>query len=423
MKLQDLRFKVKAAEKGAPLRSRLAQFFQNANELICGEPGVVQEAIELLASEGGSKRIFELLQQPFGDLDGGRLAMVFNQQLLPFLQAITHNNVLTSIVLSTRVLSIYNFFYDDGVQPVRVFKAICRHLTSRISSLIQGNSDIEQKSIDSIKAVVFVISKMTEVCTPAQTNSDLVSVVTTLAEMLDDPPSATFQFALAAARRQLRLAEQRLGLGQQLPEISQNRPHTTGGNAVLELAREMPGNLSLEGPRHENDHADIRAISILPTLQEIQSARNEYLPFAGPETWHINGLGGLVDRHFRLLREDTIGQLRDAAKFELERLQNPYDQSVIDRKRQGARVHVYHNVAIQDRAFTTSSGPEFALGFDQPLNLLHKSMAARREWWQHSKRFEHEALICLLSSGGLVVFLTVSQPFFKQKREHDMHKA
>jgi hypothetical protein len=64
VKLQDFRFKVKAAEKGAPLRSRLAQFFQNANELICGEPGVVREVtcIESLASENGSKRISELLR-------------------------------------------------------------------------------------------------------------------------------------------------------------------------------------------------------------------------------------------------------------------------------------------------------------------------------------------------------------------------
>jgi hypothetical protein len=422
-KLRDLRFKVKTGEKGAPLRSRLAQFFQNTNELISGEPGVVQEVIELLASEGGSKRIFELLQQPLGDMEDGRLAIIFDQQLLPFLKTITHVNVLSSIVLSARVSSIYNFFYYDGIQPVRIFTAICRHLSSRKSVLGLGNSDLEQQSIDSFKAAVFAISKMTEVCTPAQTNPDLVSVVTTLAEMLDDTSSATFQYALAAARKLLRLAEQRLGLGQQLPEITPHRPRTAGAQAVFELAREMPGVLSLEGPRHDNDHMDIRAISILPTPQEIQSARNEYLPFTDPETWHINGLAGLLDRHFRLLREDTIGQLRDAAKFELERLQNPYEQIAVDRKRQGARVHVYHNVTIQDRAFTTSSGPEFALGFDQPQNLLHKSVTARREWWLHCKRFEHEALICLLSSGGLVIFLTVSQPFYKQKQEHDMHKS
>jgi hypothetical protein len=418
-----LRYKPKAGEKGAPLRSRLSQFFQFANDLISGEPGVVQEVVEILASEGGSKRIFELLQQPMEGLQYERLAVIFNQQLLPFLKTITHVNVLSSILLSPRVLSIYNFLYFDGVQPVRVFEAAIRYLSTTQAATPPNRSDAAQHNIDGFKAIALAISKMMEVCVPAQTNKNLSLIVGNLSTVLDDSPSDAFHFALAAARKSLRLAEQRLGLGQQLDEILKRRPRIAEAQATFELARDMPGALSLEGPRHDNDHEDIRSISILPTLQEIQSARNEYLPFADPETWHIKGLGGLVDRHFRLLREDTVGQLRDAAKFELERLQNPYDPHTNDRKRIGARIFVYHNVAVQDRAFTKSSGPEFALGFDQPQNLVHKSAAARHEWWRNSKRFEYEALICLLSTAGLVVFLTVSrEPLYKGKQEHEMHK-
>jgi hypothetical protein len=81
----------------------------------------------------------------------------------------------------------------------------------------------------------------------------------------------------------------------------------------------MPGELS-EGSRHDNDHAHIRAISILPTLQDSQSSRNEYLPVVNPRDWHFGGLLGLVARHPRLFREDTVGQVRNAAKLELERL-------------------------------------------------------------------------------------------------------
>ncbi|KAK4903731.1 hypothetical protein LTR49_026683, partial [Elasticomyces elasticus] len=40
----------------------------------------------------------------------------------------------------------------------------------------------------------------------------------------------------------------------------------------------------------------------------------------------------LFDRHFRLLREDTVGQLSEAAKVELERLQDP-GGSINDRQK------------------------------------------------------------------------------------------
>jgi hypothetical protein len=154
---------------------------------------------------------------------------------------------------------------------------------------------------------------------------------------------------------------------------------------------------------------NIRDISILPTLEEIQSSRNEYLPLADPREWHIGGMEGLLDRQFRLLREDTVGQLRDAAKFELERLQSSGDSSSYNqRKRQGARTYVYHNVSISDFAFDPSVGMEVALSFDQPKEQALRDVRGRREWWEANKRMGWEAVICLLSSAGSAVFFVVS---------------
>lgn len=115
----------------------------------------------------------------------------------------------------------------------------------------------------------------------------------------------------------------------------------------------MQSELSEDGPRHDNDKVDMCDISILPTQQEIQSSRIEYLPLSDPTEWHLGGLEGLLDRNFRLLREDTIGQLRDAAKFELERLQHPNaqeDHKNQTQKRQGARTYDYDNFAIEKKS-------------------------------------------------------------------------
>ncbi|KAK4904459.1 hypothetical protein LTR49_026090 [Elasticomyces elasticus] len=152
-------------------------------------------------------------------------------------------------------------------------------------------------------------------------------------------------------------------------------------------------------------------------MQEIQSSRSEYLPSIDSREWHLPGLEGLFDRQFRLLREDTVGQLRDAAKTELERLQDPDTSTNYKQKRQTARTFVYHDTEIVDLAFDTSSGMEMVIAFNQPKELQHKSTAQRREWWEGSKRLGHEALTCLLNAEGSVTFFVVSPPPFNMSKD------
>ena len=64
-------------------------------------------------------------------------------------------------------------------------------------------------------------------------------------------------------------------------------------------------------------------VKILPTAQEIMSERAEYLPTKDPTRWHIQGIHGLLDQQFRLLREDTVGQLRDSVRTTLENMNKP----------------------------------------------------------------------------------------------------
>lgn len=70
--------------------------------------------------------------------------------------------------------------------------------------------------------------------------------------------------------------------------------------------------------RHDNDHADICDISILPTASELQSLRQEFLPTSTYSLHSATRFQGLLDRQFRLLREDTVGLLRESVKLEYE---------------------------------------------------------------------------------------------------------
>ncbi|KAI7185804.1 hypothetical protein KC352_g22535, partial [Hortaea werneckii] len=60
-----------------------------------------------------------------------------------------------------------------------------------------------------------------------------------------------------------------------------------------------------------------------------------------------------------------------------------------------------------DVTFTSRNGIEFAISFDQPGNIQRKNKNERKDWWQNSKRLSDDALVCLLSSLGSAIFLTV----------------
>ncbi|KAK0326513.1 hypothetical protein LTR82_002355 [Friedmanniomyces endolithicus] len=364
-----------------PLRTK---FCKEALELVDGEAGVMQEVITLLASEAGCVRVKEIVEQQLTQCNTAQYTRIFDAQILPFLKTITHKNVTSSLILAPRLMTVYNIIYgEDGQRAVMLFTAVAKHLQTLRLMQPGELGAADNVTADIIETALIALDKLVEVNTESQVHGGLRLVVETLRQLFENPLPAAAAFAYQPALKYLRRIEQRFGLGQALPD-SKEQSHNVSHRAVFDLARERPGELSEDGPRHDNDHVDIRQISILPTLQEIQSPRNEYLPLADPREWHIGGLEGLLDRHFRLLREDT------------------------DRKRPGARTFVYRNVAVSDLAFDSFRGMEFALSFDQPPELQKKSENQRRDWWEGSRRLGHEALVCLLSSEGSVTFFVVS---------------
>ena len=141
----------------------------------------------------------------------------------------------------------------------------------------------------------------------------------------------------------------------------------------------------------------------MPTPEEIASSRSEYLPVKETSQLHKAGLGGLVDRHFRLLREDTVGQLRDAVRQEFERLQHPEEVAQSAKKpskdfRNDLQRNIYSNIALEEVLFDLHGGLRCQVSFDQPSFLKTKSDAQRRHWWE--RRLGKDALVCLLSRSG-----------------------
>lgn len=82
----------------------------------------------------------------------------------------------------------------------------------------------------------------------------------------------------------------------------------------LRFTEDGPGELSLDGPRHDNDHADFRRIQILPTVDEILAVnRPIYMPKKNLNS--RNHVKDVTLRHidllFRQLRCDATEIIRD----------------------------------------------------------------------------------------------------------------
>ena len=354
-----------------------------------------------LASSGGFHRIKEATDRAFASMSDKMLVDIFEKQIIPLSRLLSLKSVDRSAMMEGKVASIHVFLYGvAGRRALALFAASSRYLENIIQP---GATEDHRLAADSILAVLF---KVIEVNSGAQINSPLVETVKKLSTCLHNFQSSDGKSFSRMSHRHLEKIEQRLGIASTIKEAAGVGSSTE--KATFEVVRDLPGELSRDGPRHDNDHADIRRIKIMPTLEEIQASRNNYLPSFDPTEWHVEGIGGLLDRHFRLVRADTVGQLADAAKFQLEAIQDPHGVEMT--KTTGTRTHVYKNLRFEDHGFDSRRGLEFVISFDQLPHLTNKSSMQRQQVWEDSKRLGPDALVCLLDAAGSATFLVVSVP-------------
>ena len=143
------------------------------------------------------------------------------------------------------------------------------------------------------------------------------------------------------------------------------------------------------GGRHNNDFLNYRDIAIVPTSEEIACITRPYLPLASKEN-RFNGISSntayFLDSQFRLLREDFLSPLRQAA--------------VSDKKLLGAipiNVHLDHKPCI-------------IFKFDKPTlkSRNGKENTDLSDYWSKFRGLEYESLISLQRNGENVRFGTIA---------------
>ncbi|KAJ5390631.1 uncharacterized protein N7496_001699 [Penicillium cataractarum] len=386
------------------LHIKLKHFFQEARRLLDADAAVLQAVVKTLADEDGLRCIRELVERDFGAISNTLKGTVFSSQVLPFLETVTHPNVLSSLVLESSVGTIYNVLF--GLSGGRAGKFL-DFIGDAISREAVGEFKFRELEVSLLFFSLLVdlngylqfFSRLVDLNSTALIQEHLYAQAKKFdAELGLAMANRGTDSMLHRAQAYLERLQRRLSVGQSLPV---NFPDHEAMNPVTTAAfnplRDNPGG------RHDNDHDYSCEIKIMPTVQEIQSTSIEYLPVIDPTQWHIDGLDGLIDRNFRLLREDTVGQLRDAVHQFLRQLSlNRFSKSSI-------RKNVYRDANITKIHFDSISGIQFELTFPQLASLKGKSTHQIETWWQDSKHLQPGALVCLVTHQDEVLFCTVAE--------------
>ncbi|KAG2420534.1 hypothetical protein HFD88_000146 [Aspergillus terreus] len=376
-------------------RGDLGPLFAKARALIQTDEGTLQDVIQCLSTENGLKRIKQLVERDFDSLSTSAKRDLFVHQMLPFMEAITYPDVLASLVMEQAVATIYNCLY--GVNGRRA-EPFLRFLASAVRLEIDSEGNAASAYLEQS---LLVFWKIVELNSTAFIQEQLQPVAQLFADLFLTLHALGSSDSLHQSHDYLTKLQHRLDIGLSLPNATKTPKQPSTQRPVAFVTQQAS-----PGGRHDNDYADICRMQIMPTFQEILSPRSEYLPVKDPRQWHVNGLAGLLDRNFRLLREDTIGQLRDAIHAELWPVEDKGNRSTKGQ----TRTHVYRGVVVQSLDFHRFEGLQFLVRFAQPKSIRNMTSKKRQEWWQLSKRLQSDALVCLVDPRGSATFCTVVSP-------------
>jgi len=366
-----------------------------------GDVGTTQEIVRLLASETGLSFVKEITDRHLPQLPILAGQRFWNTELRPFFRLISHALVVNSAILEQQVAIIYNFLYGvGGDRMTRCFSFVAQVLKSWRESSSDTSRD------DLVELAFAVLSKLLDCNTSNMVNERFTAIAAELFGYLEGTPSSDGEFCRLQASKYLEYIRLRLDVGDEI-SISENRIQVSVAREQFLLRQDLPGTLSADGARHDNDSADITKIRILPTYEEIMSTRTEYLPTIDSSQWHINGIHGHLDREFRLLRSDAVGPLRDAI-HEIMDIMQECSEAPHRRSKNGARTYLYDSPILQGIELDRIGGLELLLRCNQLSTVRNLSLKKREEWWANSNRLQSGALICVLDATGSATFYMVS---------------
>ncbi|KAG6009649.1 hypothetical protein E4U21_001713 [Claviceps maximensis] len=388
----------------------ISRFFLLALDLMDGDVGSSQDVIKQLVTDRGLLFIKEVVEQHVQIASRtGPSIFFWTTEVKPLFQLITHPRVIDSAVLEGQVSSIFNYVLGVGG---RRMKNLFDYLIRLVHAWPHTNNNPDLTMMSAVELSLAVLTKILDCNTTNIVNEAFALINQQFEKVVAQSTSDQESFARLQSIKYIDYIRRRLEVGNDIVAY-----HDLPVEPVIRenfvLRRDFPGKLSAEGPRHDNDFEDISKISILPTFEEIMSPRAEYLPTNDSGTWHVGGIRGRIDREFRLLREDTVGQLRDAVRDAQEQMKKPREQRLTTRNH--LRTYTYEDPTPLNAMFGRDGGLELLVQCQQLTAVKSLNAKERRSWWEQSRRLQAGALVCLIDATGSVSFFVVSQSTMRTK--------
>ncbi|KAI3019696.1 hypothetical protein CBS147345_3939 [Aspergillus niger] len=411
--------------------AQMQVFLEAGLAMIDESPDTRRTFIESLATESGLRKVRQIVETDFA-ISYSVLKPMFDPHCILFFQLVSHNEVLSSLILEKAVGTIYNVIYGPGGRrAIGFFTKVTDYLTQFKSD---GRSPAVVKHVATPSEVLSLVSRVLLGTLTLNHEAAIQVDLKKIADKLYDCCHADNADARAGDDN-LQLAYENILKIQEIFSMGDSIPMSQKPDQVQKIKSnqqdstryivDLPGELSDHGPRHDNDKTAISDIQILPTKSEILNAdRPEFLPArcaTGSANMHHEwGIRRLLDSQFRLLREDTSGVLREGIRLIIHAWELIVHGTDWRLKRKFLRdkmptpVRVYSGVEIRQIKSEQFKGIEVNLEFDQLPRLKNVSPAKRKQWWFDSKALKKgPTLLALLDAEDVddtsAIYLLVSK--------------
>lgn len=344
----------------------------------------------------------------------------FLRLVRPFLLVVTHSSFLDCLSVDTAVGGLYNFFGGtNGTRAVPFFRHLCEELVNAHTDLpsLATSATVDTTLLAASTSLRELLRREFR----ARFNDDLPNLIETMentVHIIIEAQSQTAAIILSQMGEIRAMVARAKGLLRQEEE-----EHEALSNA--EVKSTYPRTLQMPRDRHDNDKADITKISIFPTHEEIVSDETDFLPSTDLNLPHFlaDQAERHIDTHFRLLRHDTFGELKDVLGSLMRAVENDPAHPRLNIR--DFRVNQYNDACISYVYFDNRRGLAMNISFTPPNVVRKKSAFERRKWWGDSKRLAEGALLSFISvQDGRIqhLFFTVAERSTDTNKDHSLTK-
>eukprot|EP00980_Cylindrotheca_fusiformis_P004952 scaffold1051_cov119-Cylindrotheca_fusiformis.AAC.27 len=234
-----------------------------------------------------------------------------------------------------------------------------------IDHLALRNDIIEDLPVDSAELLCRFLLLLAKAYGEARSNTEVAALAKALMKRGDVKDAETLGIVLLLKEKENRQAH---------IEASERRTALIGeDDTCAEVACWVTDRVP-PGDRHSNDHLNYRDISIIPTADELRCQVPPYLPLASYENaFFEDPVSLLLDRNFRLLREDAIACMRT---------------SIAERTRP------WSNARVINVDFNKARNLSFVVQLDPPARPVRD--------WNRARALNYQSVVAFLNPDGQV---------------------